>query len=458
MPRAKKQNLETKSGLFSLRSAGRPYVRVREEKVKGAPIVFDYKDPRTGLRVKPAVQPLIVVRDSRGKLVGGQVERAQKAADDRSAALRLNRERDLAEPARLTLASAYERYFDPHEGALPREDGKKQGRLLKHSKPYAAGHARSRDFWLRELGPNKAWNSITPAQVDAAATRGKDQHGVEAVIQFVERLSTVANWLRDKADLDVKNPARSFDPAKYRHGVTPRRPRYTEDELERLIQHSRGVDPRFRLLFCFADSSGSRGGQIREAWRSQLDAPLPVTPSHDDAPHGWIAFRGVKGQAAHLVFLTDFQRVELAGALGGYCDEADARWKPGHLSEMEEHYLSTGTDYPLFPGGFLRGGIARLRGSKGQSFPSRPLGATTALAWLHDTERAAGIPPVEQRGLHGIRRAWAKYTRRMIGKSAASHAGGWSNEATMEGIYVGERYEDLAAAREAQQARRNRQR
>lgn len=455
MPRAKKPKQETKSGLLSIRSAGRPFVRAREEREKGAPVVLDYTDPRTGKRVKETVQPQIIVRDGRDRLDAARVELAQKAADDRSAELRLNRERQIAEPLRLTTKAAFDRYFDPANGGMPRKGGKADGPLLKHSSTYYTSHDRARRFWLRELGADAVWNRHTPADIDAAAARGKEEHGTEAVAQFVERLSIVANWLRDKADLEVKNPARAFDATAFRGGATPRRPRFTEEELEKLIRHSRAADPRFRLLFCFADSSGSRGGQIREAWRSALDAPLAVTPRPEDAPFGWIAFGGVKGQAAHLVFLTDFQRAEIGGAIGGYYDEDAGKWKPGHLSEFEGRYLATGQDYPLVPGGYTRRGMCPANDRFGRPRTDvQPTVRKSLLNWLEKAERVAGVEHVKGRGMHGVRRAWAKYMRRVIGKGAATHAGGWSKEETMEEIYAGERHEDLAAAREAQQARR----
>lgn len=431
----------TRSGLFSVRSQAKPYVRVREEKKAGSNLILDFTDPRSGERQKETLD--FGVRDDRGHIDEERWARAQARADDRSAALRLSRERTLAEPAKITLGRAYEMFFDPEHGGL-----------LSVSASYTASHRRARDFWKREFGAAHPWNQITPAKLEAAADRAKVEFGPAAAEQFVERLQIVWGWLTEKAEIEgLKNPARKWDRKAFRGGRQPRRPRYSEAELVALIAVSRRVDPRFRLLLCFADSSGSRGGQIRTAWRSALNAPLAVPPEPDEAPHGWIVFGGVKGQADHRVFLTSWQREELAGAMGGYFDDSAGAFKPGFLSVLEARFLETGDDYPLFPGGYLRKGVAPIR-AEGLRRTLRPVGRTEPWNWLVEAERLADVARVRGRGLHGIRRAWAKYSRREIGKTAAARAGGWSKEETLEDIYAGERHEDLVASREAQERRR----
>lgn len=437
-------DVTTPAGRFSIRSESKPYVRAREERAPGSNLVLDYQDPAGG-RVKETID--LSVRGAGGRIDWDRVERALEKANDRSAELRLGRERALAEPLRLTVGGAFALYHDPAEGAL-----------RSVSATYRASHVRARAFWETVFGTDLPWNQMSLTKRDAELLALKQAGQLPKAEQFLDRLRIVWGWLTEKREIEgLKDPSRKFDRVKFRGGYQPRRPRYPEEEIIQLIEVSRRVDPRFRLLFSFANTSGSRGGQIRTAWRSGWNVPLASDPEPADAPHGWIAFRGVKGQQDQLVFLTTWQVEELVGAVGGYWDEAAARFRPGYLSKLEARYGETGEDYPLFPGGHLRGGLAELTTRRSTALrPLRPIGPTQPLRWLAEAEALAGVPHRERRGLHGVRRAWAKYSRREIGKTAATHAGGWSREETMEQIYAGERYEDLAASREAQERRRGR--
>lgn len=434
----------TKAGLFSIRSEAKPWVRVREEKVPGSNLVLDFKHPRTGRRVKETLEGT-TVRNDAGKIDWQKVEQAQERANDRAAELRLDRERFLDEPQRITVGRAFALFHDPAKGGL-----------LGRSQVYRSSHRRAREFWEAECGVDLPWNQITPGMVQAGADKVKGQGHSTKAVMLVDRLHTVWSWLTDQQDIEgLKNPTRKFDKKAFLGGHRPKRPRFGEDELVKLIHVARQVDPRFRLFIGFADTSGSRGVQIRTAWRSAWNTPLGIPWEEVGAvmPHGWLVLRGVKGQADQIVPLTDWQLEELVAATGGYWDEAEQRFQPGHLSILEERYLEKGDDYPLFPGGYLRKGMA-----SGHVRNYTPIGRTEPWNWLVEAEALAKVDHVPGRGLHGIRRAWAKYSRREIGKTAAARAGGWSKEETMEQIYAGERLEDLAASREAQQRRRRQNR
>lgn len=442
MPK-KKEELESKSGLLMVRCGDEPHVvTVREEKTRGSNVILDYRDPRTGRRRKKSLG-FAVRKTEKGKVIAELLERAKAAAATKAAELQLNVERERAEPARLTNRDVFDMYHSPKGGPLFYIDENDQVQR-KASYEYVGSHIRARRLWEEELGASNPWNQSNPADIDAVAEKLRKQGKPAWAVQAVERLQIVWGWVTEKKEVEgLKNPARLFDPKKFMGGRRPERPRFSEDELVELIRVSGEVDPRFRLFLCFADESGARGSQIRTAWRSALDRPLAVRPSPEDAPYGWLVLRGVKGQADQEVFLTADQRAEIERAFAG------------HLRTLEERYQESGgrEDYPLFPGGYLRAGVTPIR-DEGSRRTMRPIGRTVVWYWLRIAEDRVGIKHMPGRALHGIRRAWAKYTRREIGKTAAARAGGWSREETMENIYAGERYEDMAASREAQERRR----
>lgn len=445
------KTLGERSGLWSFRASEDPPVRVREEKRAGSNVVLDYTDRHLGRKKRTLKHG---VRKPNGKIDRELAARAITAAKDQAAALRLK----IAppdEPLRMSVGGAFALYHDPTAGALY------AGAQALVSPNYLLAHKRARRFWEAELGVATPFNAVTPARVEQVAKRIRAQ-GVARAIGLVKHLGIVARWLRDAADMEgIKDPTRKFDERDYRSGAQPRRPRYTEDEAAALIDASRRVDPRFRLLLAFIDTAGTRAGQIRAATRRALDRPLANAPPREMAPHGWIVFGGVKGQRDHVVFLDLWQREEIMGALGGYHDEEDGRWRPGYLARFEAaHQAGELDDYLLFPGSTLHLADRKRRASRERApdaAPSKSISASRLNHWVLQAERIAGIPHVPGRALHGMRRAWAKRSRVALGREAAARAGGWEEAETMD-MYAGEDYESLAASREFNEQRRSRKR
>ncbi len=97
----------------------------------------------------------------------------------------------------------------------------------------------------------------------------------------------------------------------------------------------------------------------------------------------------------------------------------------------------------------VRDALARLELRGPYVFPTladhgRPITRTVATNWLHDAERRAGLAHLPGGGWHMFRRAWATARKDLSVKDVA-YAGGWTNLATLQGIYQQPDIETLAA-------------
>ncbi|MGH7468711.1 MAG: hypothetical protein ACRENP_12205 [Longimicrobiales bacterium] len=424
-PRRRKD--ETESGLWRSGPFGEHGFTVRaREKRRGGPVVLDSQANRaeaTGIRV----------RDRNGRIIPGAITRAEQLAKDRAAELQLSRARaELPDPARMTLAQAYEKYF---AGGLP------------DSKPAKVHHKAARTFWLAELSEDTPWNRITPADVEQAALELGKQGRVQTADKRVKCLRTVWRWLMDRKDIEgLKNPTRGFDFDRLWQGYTPRQPRYSAAELRKLFTVRYEVDPRFALMLALADDSGARSVALYTARRSMVDESMDVPPSPEQAPFGWALLAALKGQARMLTYLTLRQRIEIVRAT--WMRWNGVRWVPGFLSVLEGQWNALGADYPLVPGGHLsRDGMAAT---------SKPVSGNTALRWLREAEEAAGVPRIARRKWHGIRRAWSDYTHASTDLDVVTAAGGWSRRETVEEIYLSRvRLGHLERSRAAQEQKGN---
>lgn len=416
---------ETDAGLLSVLVSKGPRIRVREEKQPGTNVVLDYVHPELG-RQKETLA--FGVRDARGKLSRDDLRRAIEEAKNKAAEIRLNLQ-PKGDPRELTNAGAWALYFDEKRGGLPEGVGSVI-RLKRH-----------RELWLAELDAERPFGATTPAQVEAVAKRyrraGKLAEGEGAV----KSLGIVARWLDKYGGYEdvFKDPTRHFDKKKYFEGYEPKRPRFSDEQIDLLWETASRVEPRLALLIALEDDSGSRAGQLRRLMRADWNRRLDNPPTTEQAPNGYLWLRGVKGQKSAPLFLTDHQLAELSHAT-----------TEGYLSLLEGAYQRRELeDYPLFPGAYLRAGKIPL------GVPLQPTERSTPSLWFRAVETEAGIKHVPGLGLHGIRRRWVDRTAPAIGADAAARAGGWSKRETMTGIYQEqEGYDDRARAREAQESRR----
>lgn len=381
---------------------GRYGVRVRIfEKRPGAPLHWDYRagDSRT----RPEVRPEMYVRATEKDAVDALLERAAVALCEQKAAnLAIEPSYQSAEPPALTLGHAYALYFDEAKKALPPSP---QARRHHHA---------SKAFWLKALGINTKWDAIAPADVRAALWGLKEQGKVSTATKRLANLRTLSRWLVTMMGFDqLRDPIRGIDKKKITEGYEPRRPRYTADEIERLVEAAFSFGERFYLFVVLMADSGARAVQVRQAMRSGLDCELEPPPPPGFAPHGWLRLPAVKGQGAMLTALTKRQRHAVTMSINTF------------LAPLEDAWRESGVDYPLLPGeGWSRG----LGGD--------PISDTALRRTWKKLEAKAGIEEKERRAFHGSRRSWSDDIFESEGLDTVASAGGWARRETPESIYL----------------------
>jgi integrase len=407
-------------------------VTLREEREPGSNVLLDYT-VAGGARRKPTLGfPVRRQIGRRWEWDDDALERARDAADDRSASLRLARMREeVLTSATLTFAAAVDLFTDPVNGALPKDERT------------ARGYVRNLTRWMVAFGADTPWNRITPAMVQARVRERVRAGQVPQALNEARVLRILTRWLRGPARIrGLDDPMEGFPWKKLGESHTPKRPRYTRDDLAAIVKVRREVDPRFALYLALMDDSGARSKAVRIVMRSAVDFPLDRPPSPDDAPHGWILFPALKGQKAPLHLLTAFERRELDIAFAGYLKDLEARWQAERV------------DYPLFPGARLADKKLQVIGIE-QGGALRRADATVVSDWLRDAEKLADVPHVRGRGYHGIRRTVSDLLYEELGMDGLTTALGWSTRATPEQIYVDHRrMPDRVKAREAMERKR----
>lgn len=424
----------TEAGLLAESFGRRPYtVTLREEKEPGVNVLLDYTVAGGARRKRTLGYPVRALKGKRWEWDEAALERAREAAEDRSAELRLARMREEVLTAdSLTFAAAVALFTDPEKGGLPkdRRTGKGYVRLLKR--------------WTALFGAETPWNRITPAQV-LARTRERETAGqIPQALNEARVLRILTRWLRGPARIGgLLDPMEGFPWKKLNERHTPKRPRYTREQLAAIVKKRHEVDPRFALYLALMDDSGARSKAVRMLKRSAVDIELESPPSKEEAPYGWLLFPALKGQRAPLHLLTAFERRELEVALGGYLRVLEAEYQAGEIE-----------DYPLFPGARLadkREKVVEL--SQGGAL--RPADATVVSDWLRAAEKLAEVEHVRGRGYHGIRRTVADLLYEELGLDGLTTALAWSTRATPEQIYVDHRrMPDRVRAREAMERKR----
>jgi hypothetical protein len=366
-------------------------------------------------------------RDGRGRWAwdADRLERAREEAKDKAAKLRLGQVRSSVQATALTVREAFDLFTDDHAGGMPGSSAARRN------------HRNTARVFSGALG-GRPWNTVPPAEWEAVIWRAKGagKHGKAEML--AKNLRTVHRWLVKKRRMrDLLDPLDEFDWKALRRGVKPRRERYTEQEMARLLDVRDGVDPRFALALVIAAEAGPRSKAIRLWVRSQLDMPMQPAPTADEAPNGWTYLPPLKGQDEPLIFLTAFARREIEKALTGY------------LRHLEARYQGEGIDYPMLPGARIADAkpqVVRLD----QSGALRPVGESPLKDWLVKAERLAGVKHVEHRGWHGLRRLWTDRVEDVAGLDVAAVAGQWADRSMVERIYRRKaQHGKLAKAREA---------
>lgn len=401
-------------------------VTIREPR-PGHPLRWDYRKP-DGIRYRGEVDPQITIRPRPDAPVDPAAERAaQKLLKQKYAELTLGeapkpRARSVIDPDTLTVGAAFALFNDPKYDALPASDSGQ-----RH-------HAGGRVFWEKKLGADTLWNDVLPAHVEGAVRELVKKDQVPTALKRLQTLRTMTKWLQRKMRIrGLEDPTIGVEAKEIGQGYVPRRPRLTHKQVDSLTAVLPKLSWRSRLFYTLLIPSGTRAIQARQAMRSELNAPLEPAVPDGLAPHGWFVFKGVKGQAPHVTFLTHRQREEIDSALQGPLAAWEAQYQAGTLK-----------DYPLVPGGRVDDWRGTRRSERRkyrarpetQQFILKPVTDRTLRNELVDVFIEAGIAKTEHMGFHAVRRAWTDYMHEKEGLDTAASAGGWSRRETVEESYL----------------------
>ena len=361
------------------------------------------------------------VRDERGRVVREQELLIEAAARQQYALLSGTAPAVAAAVVRtapLTLGETWMRVSDRATGLYPVDTAHR--RDVKRALADAC----------RILGEALPWAQVTPALIRQLArtrcdeVRARGNRGLRAAEITVGRLLTVATWLRDEqlipADAALVSHRWRAELRRYWREASgaateyePSRPRYTLEEMRRILRASAEQDPRLELLLGLG--AELRLGQVRHAYRSMLTLAPDWSAGTFQPPT-----RGKK--RASSIALTPGQLALVRRVL-----------TIGYLRLCER----TLPDYPLFPGGPLLGQQTSDPHAEPGRVTTRGVIDTTTLREMYRRcERAAGITRIEGRGWYGIRRvATDAFLDAGSSMEALQNQGGWSDEKMPLGIY-----------------------
>jgi integrase len=172
-----------------------------------------------------------------------------------------------------------------------------------------------------------------------------------------------------------------------------------------------------------------RGGQVHRAMRSHLQL---------EEGRFVVWSRGKKRGAT--VELTAGQQASVRKALAGY------------LVRLEERYIATSIDYPLFPAGQMPGGRKGTPVADPERHMRKPMTMRAMLDRHREAEERAGIPHIAGRALYGMRRSLLDAaSEEGISREGMKQHGGWANLQVPDSIYRDQ--EQLKAREEAKAVR-----
>lgn len=373
-----------------------------------------------------------VLRTDEGKIIR-EVERWAKAQADAKSLALVRGESTAAgeERAPLTIGEARALIVDPKTGKYPHVSG--------HRKETERALAFAASVW----GSGRAWNTIKRAdlrqlgraRIDELLARGK--RGLRGAELTVQRVLTVAQWLRDEELIDEaaavakshwKNELRDYwiEAAGKPELPTPDRPRYTIEEFRAILRAAWKTDRRLGLLL--EVGAEQRLGQVARVHRSMVS---------DDFSRIRIPSRGQKKGA--VLHLTPAQ-------------SAAVRFEvtTSYLSDLEAaRAAGTIADYPLFPAGQMPGGRSGApKATVDRHATAKHMDRRTVVALFTATETAAGVKHVPGRGAYGLRRVAVDEAKaRKISRDAMREHGGWSDNQMPDSVYAdqdAERFRDEA--------------
>jgi hypothetical protein len=286
----------------------------------------------------------------------------------------------------LTLSAARSLAFDPNVG-----------KLVGSSKGWSRDAARYLDVAIDKLSDpvvqelqhtdyKRFWIGLAKEHL---ANRRK--YGSRAVEMIIANLRSTVVWLAEEKHIPrgYGLPAPDWKTEMFddwsrvtgKSVTPPNKPRYSEDEAEKLWGYLPKAPPRLRLAIEIG--AELRLGQLVE--RTRRSDILP----HGDHAIGLVQVHGAGKKQGTNVVLTDEQRGAIIDAM-----------TVGYLSTLEtlfqERKLS---DYVLITGGYF------LKGKAQAKYAKTPLSARVMRKQWHHFETLAGVPHVPGRGWYGLRRA-----------------------------------------------------
>jgi hypothetical protein len=321
--------------------------------------------------------------------------------------------------APLTIAEAKAKVTDPRTGKYP------------HASQHRRETERALDFAAATWGADRVWNTIRRAdlrQLGRAAVDdmlARKKVGLRGAELRVQRVLTVAQWLRDEEMIDEgacvaptkwKDELRSYwlEASKRPELPKPSRPRHTIEEFRSILVAAWNVDARIGLMLSIG--AEQRLGQVARVHRSNVS---------EDFGKVAIPSRGQKRGA--VIKLTPAQRAVLIRTI-----------ESGYLHELEAAYAAKViSDYPLFPAGQMPGGRKGTPVATVERHSSGHVAKKTIVELFPLIEAEAKVPHVRGRGAYGLRRVAVDEAKKLgISRDAMREHGGWSDNQMPDAVYA----------------------
>ncbi len=395
-------------------------VRVFELGDRGGVLYLRWNDFSSGVRRPKHLSLGKVLRTADGKIVRDTERWAKAQAQLKHEALIKGEQEAAGESALLTIGEAAKRVTDPKTGKYP------------HASQHRAETERALKYATTVWGADRAWNTIRRAdirqlgraRVDDLLGRGKT--GLRGAELTVQRVLTVAQWLRDEELIDEgacvaqkrwKDELRQYwlDASKKPELARPWRPRYSIGEFRKILKAAWKTDPRLGLLLELG--AEQRLGQVARIHRSMISKY---------ADEVRIPSRGQK-KGAVLKLTKGQQDALIAQLMEGYLVQLEAARERGDIK-----------DYPIFPAGQMPGGrsgspIATIERHAGAGSMDR----RTIVELFTKAETAAGVPHVPGRGAYGLRRVAVDEAKKLgISRDGMREHGGWTDNQMPDTVYA----------------------
>lgn len=383
-------------------------------------------------RVKKALD--VSLRSADGSIRADMAARVERLAKDQEFRLRHRRAPGLTSLVvdTLTLGEGVALALDTHD----------QGVFLGGKRQRKDAERYLRRLVTHYLDPDVLWDQLLPMDVESAMTlwlkdtlegppspMKKNAHaakdaprGFRSLQVGLSAFEKTAKWLRQNRKISSGVPVLQEDWRRVLHRIweketgspySPRRPRHTTTEVASLFSADEAgeeCDPRFRLAFKLG--AELRIGQLLLLNRSDVD----LAPAYRN-PFGTVQVPTCGSKPGSTIGVDETQHACCQAAFEtGYLRELEAAWQAGELS-----------DYPMFPGGKLRKGVAPHRARLVR------WGRRAALKAFHKLELAAMVPNLKGRGWLGVRRAFSdvaplEISDPLILEQMAAHSVGTQNK------------------------------